>query len=174
MTQVFYLLLAAAATVMHQGFQETHAFSICHHIKSSASFSTKAIEGTSRLQMSSDNAGGIEVMTLESLTDHEEEGDKLKLSIQGWLDIEWMPQEVHTQMGESAKQTYIRCREAGEDDIASIMTDITDDLFANWAKYDKDAFVNAWDIGNYVADYLHQRLGVEECSCHATVFNPDE
>ncbi len=118
--------------------------------------------------------GNIEMLTLESLEDHEEEGSKLSASIAGWLDQEWMPQEIHFKMGERAKQTYIQLREKGEVEIAPIMTQVTDDLYENWKEYDKDAFVNAWDIGNYVSDYFHQRMGVEACDCHATIFQADE
>jgi len=31
------------------------------------------------------------------------------------------------------------------------MMSVAGDLEANWAEYDDDAFVNAWDIGNYVS-----------------------
>mmetsp|Transcript_2798 Transcript_2798/g.4229 ORF Transcript_2798/g.4229 Transcript_2798/m.4229 type:complete len:169 (+) Transcript_2798:88-594(+) len=118
-------------------------------------------------------AMGIEVMDLEGLQSHEEEGTRLSKSIQGWLDVEWMPQEVHLQMGDRAKITYIQARESGDDEIMSIMTKVTDDLYADWKLYDKDAFVNAWDIGNYVSDYLLSRLGAESCGCNAEIFNPD-
>ena len=116
----------------------------------------------------------IEVMNVADLDDHEAEGTRLSKSVAGWLDREWMTQEVHVQMGEVCKQTYIRCRENGEAEIMSIMTEITDDLYADWKKFDKDAFVNAWDIGNYVSDYLHERVGAESCGCNAVIFNPDE
>jgi len=62
----------------------------------------------------------IEVMTLDNLDNHEDEGTRLSASIAGWLDIEWMPQEVHVQMGESAKSSYIRARESGENEIMSV------------------------------------------------------
>ena len=55
------------------------------------------------------------------------------------------------------------------------MTIIVDDLVENWNQYDKDAFVNAWDIGNYASDYLHQQIGpVDTCGCAVNIFNPDE
>jgi hypothetical protein len=73
-------------------------------------------------------------------------------------------------MGESAKQSYVTCREAGKDDIADVMMAVSDDLHRNWKLYDKDAFVNAWDIGNYVADYLTKRSGNEGCSCSSEIF----
>ena len=100
---------------------------------------------------------------------------KLKIHQRSPLsDLEWCPQEVHVQMGESAKRSYITAREAGNHEIMAIMTQVSDDLEKNWGKYDKDAFVNAWDIGNYVSDYLIARSGGESCDCNAAIFNPDE
>lgn len=95
-------------------------------------------------------------------------------SIALWLDDEWMPQEVHARMGASAKFTYVACRERGETDIMSIMMSVADDLDKRWAEYDKDAFVNAWDVGNYVADYLTKRSGIEGCECSNTVFEVED
>jgi hypothetical protein len=80
-----------------------------------------------------------------------------------------MPQDVHERMAESAKQSYIKCREAGDDDLMLIMTTIADDLTSKWAEYDKDAFVNAWDISNYVSDYLVQASGQEGCDCSSKI-----
>ena len=55
------------------------------------------------------------------------------------------------------------------------MTIIVDDLVADWKKYDKDAFINAWDIGNYSSDYLHFRIDpVDSCGCSANLFQPDD
>ena len=54
------------------------------------------------------------------------------------------------------------------------MVKVADDLNENWIEYDKDAFINAWDIGNYVADYLTNRLGNECSSCSAKIFIPEE
>ena len=83
--------------------------------------------------------------------------------------MKWMPQEVHIQMGKSAKISYIACRESGKDEIMDIMMKVADDLEGNWKAYDADAFVNAWDIGNYVSAYLLQRSGEEGCDCNAKI-----
>lgn len=57
----------------------------------------------------------------------------------------------------------------------NVMTLVVDDLVENWTQYDKDSFVNAWDIGNYVSDYLHLRIDpTGDCGCAANIFNPDE
>lgn len=81
-----------------------------------------------------------------------------------------MPQEVHNRMADSAKQSYINCREAGEHDLMAIMTTVADDLNANWEEYDADAFINGWDIANYVSDYLVQVSGGENCDCSTKIF----
>ena len=116
------------------------------------------------------DAGGIQMVSLESLgDDHEAVGESMAKSLAVWLDDEWMPQEVHIRMGASVKRTYVTCRTNGVDDIATIMTDVTDDLYAEWAEYNADAFVNAWDCGNYVADYLIAKSGGEKCSCSTKI-----
>lgn len=115
----------------------------------------------------------VEEDLLDNLTNHDEEGSRLAISIAGWLDEEWMPQEVHVRMGESAKRSFITARESGVNTIAPIMMSVAGDLEANWAEYDDDAFVNAWDIGNYVADYLMDRVGNEGCGCSAKIYKDD-
>jgi hypothetical protein len=108
---------------------------------------------------------GVSVMSLQGFENHEEDGERLAMSIQKWLDLEWCPQDVHLKIGLSAKQSYINSREKGCIDIMDIMVQVTDDLVAKWHEYDKDAFVNAWDIGNYASDFLHQMAGAERCAC---------
>jgi len=80
-----------------------------------------------------------------------------------------MPQEVHKQMGNTAKESYVTCREMGEDDLMTIMTTIADDLTDKWDEYDADAFIGAWDIANYVSDYLVHLSGNERCDCSAEI-----
>ena len=75
----------------------------------------------------------------------------------------------YIRMGVSVKNTYITCRNNGIDDIASIMTDCTDDLYERWSEYDADAFINAWDVGNYVSDFLIAKSGSETCGCSAKI-----
>lgn len=92
-------------------------------------------------------------------------------SIVAWLDAEWMPQEVHVQMAESAKKSYIQCRQEGDTEIMSIMMQVSEDLNKNWFElYDADAFVNAWDVANYVSDYLTKRTGSETCECSSKIY----
>jgi hypothetical protein len=83
---------------------------------------------------------------------------------------QWIPQEVHVRIGESAKASYIAMREEGKDDLMDIMMEISSNLDQNWKEYDEHAFVNAWDIGNYASDYLVQRSGNEGCQCSSQIF----
>ena len=116
------------------------------------------------------DAGGVVLVSLAGLgNDHETVGENMAKSVAAWLDAEWMPQEVHVKMGSSVKNTYISCRDKGMDDVAEIMTQVTDDLYARWSEYNADAFVNAWDVGNYVADYLIAKSGSETCGCSTTI-----
>lgn len=73
-------------------------------------------------------------------------------------------------MGESAKRSYMTCREQGDVEIMSIMMQVASDLEKDWRDYDKDAFVNAWDVANYVSDYLTRRAGVEGCECSSKIY----
>lgn len=116
------------------------------------------------------DASGVVLVSLSSLgNDHETVGENMANSVAAWLDAEWMPQEVHVKMGLSVKSTYISCRNKGMDDVAEIMTQVTDDLYERWSDYNADAFVNAWDVGNYVADYLIAKSGSETCGCSTII-----
>lgn len=113
----------------------------------------------------------IDLSTGQLDSNHDVVGQELAESIVRWLDAEWMPQEVHSRMAMSAKNSYIRCRESGTSDVMDIMMQISTDLDSDWMElYDADAFVNAWDVGNYAADYLTKKSGNEGCACSSELF----
>ena len=116
------------------------------------------------------SSANVDTIQLGGLGDnHEQVGAELGASVQRWLDAEWMPQDIHAQIGTSCAATYVACR-THTDDIMTIMTQIADDLSQDWyEKYDQDAFVNAWDIANYVSDYLVKQAGNESCECSAEI-----
>mmetsp|Transcript_6770 Transcript_6770/g.11034 ORF Transcript_6770/g.11034 Transcript_6770/m.11034 type:complete len:178 (-) Transcript_6770:1444-1977(-) len=121
-------------------------------------------------RLHAEGINGVQLVSLEGLgDDHETVGENMGKSLAAWLDEEWLPQEIHVKMGISVKNTYVQCRTKGVDDVAEIMTQVTDDLFENWAEYNADAFVNAWDLGNYVADYLIAKSGSETCGCSTKI-----
>lgn len=132
------------------------------------SFPSKAASFADRVQTRL-YSGKVEVVSLAEMKDHEVDGTKMATSIVAWLDAEWMPQEVHVQMANSAKKSYITSRESGEDDIMSVMMRVANDLDAKWANYDADSFVGPWDVANYVSDYLTQISGSESCECSTPI-----
>mmetsp|Transcript_14060 Transcript_14060/g.20087 ORF Transcript_14060/g.20087 Transcript_14060/m.20087 type:complete len:187 (+) Transcript_14060:39-599(+) len=158
--------------------QSCSAFSVANHLNSYGSIASKtrrkyALQNykiTTSTSSSPTKLFAIEAATVQSLQgDHEEEGIRLANSLASYLDNEWMPQEVHGRMGDVVKDIYIECRLNGDDDIMSIMVKTSETLEKRWKEFDADAFVNAWDIGNYVADYLTQRAGIETCTCSTPI-----
>jgi hypothetical protein len=116
------------------------------------------------------DTAGVQLVSLAGLgNDHEAVGETMAKSVAAWLDAEWMPQEIHVKMGLSVKNSYVSCRDKDVEDVAQIMTQVTDDLYDRWSEYNADAFVNAWDVGNYVADYLIAKSGSETCGCSTKI-----
>jgi hypothetical protein len=63
--------------------------------------------------------------------------------IAAWLDEEWTPLEVHTQLGEAAGAAYVVCRQAGDNDMSSLVLGLSNELLAfNY----REAFVNAFEV----------------------------
>jgi hypothetical protein len=113
----------------------------------------------------------LDAISVEGLSsDHDAVGSKIKESVQRWLDAEWIPQEVHERMAESCKRSYCACRASGQTDLMGIMIAVAEDLEKSWREYDADAFVNAWDVGNYVSDFLTAQTGIEGCECSNRIY----
>lgn len=113
----------------------------------------------------------VDAISVEGLSsDHDAVGSKIKESVRRWLDAEWMPQEVHERMVESCKRSYCACRASGQTDMMAILVAVAEDLEKNWREYDADAFVNAWDVGNYVSDFLTAQTGIEGCECSNRIY----
>ena len=109
-------------------------------------------------------------LTVESLENHDQVGSELGLSVQRWLDAEWMIQDCHVRIGTACKDAYVHCRNKNEDDLMVIMMQVAETLQKDWRELYDDAFVNAWDISNYVSDYLTAKVGIEGCECSAKIY----
>ncbi|KAL7570945.1 hypothetical protein ACA910_002576 [Epithemia clementina (nom. ined.)] len=119
------------------------------------------------------NTGGkVQSISLKSMfdtiSDPNEFAQELADSVQRWLDAEWMPQGIHKTMGQSCKHSLLECQNSGVHDLMAVMMTVANDLEEDWStKYEQDAFVNPWDVTNYVSDYLTQKSGIEGCECSA-------
>jgi len=108
-------------------------------------------------------------LSLAALTDHAAEGRNMGLSVARHLDIEWMDQEVHDRLGDAVAELYAEAREGDEQDVGAVMVFIADGLEKRWSKFNDDAFVNAWDIGNYISDYLISMVSDDGCACNSPI-----
>jgi len=63
----------------------------------------------------------------------------------------------------------VEAREGGENDAMGVMVFISEGLEKRWSKFSDDAFVNAWDIGNYISDYLVSKVSSDGCACNFPV-----
>jgi hypothetical protein len=87
------------------------------------------------------------------------------------LDTEWMVQDVHAQVAAQVRTTYIDCRTNGEDDLMAIMMATATNLSDHWtAEWERDLFVNVWDVANYVSDYLTTQAGSDGRGCTQTIY----
>lgn len=65
-----------------------------------------------------------------------------------WLDEEWTPLEVHTELGKAAGAAYVACRQEGDDDMSSLVLGLSNELLAfNY----RETFVNAFEVGGQAA-----------------------
>lgn len=108
------------------------------------------------------SAGAENGVNLSSLTNFESEGEYLRASIKKWLDVEYIEQDVHAQLGEEVSRIYMDRRSNGVNDLGELLMDIGTAL----ESFDMgDAFVNGWDVANRASDFLMLRMERELCSC---------
>lgn len=105
-------------------------------------------------------------VSLASLTGHEDDAAFLSAAVQEWLDLEWIPQEVHQEIGSKVGEIYVQSREEKDyNDLTSVMMAIGNGLESVDMK---DAFVGPWDVANAASDFLMERLGRETVPCAVT------
>lgn len=68
---------------------------------------------SSTLRLASSDSLMEDGVTLNSLSDTHADGIFLKESIQRWLDEEYIPQDIHKELGEEVRKIYVEKRNAG-------------------------------------------------------------
>lgn len=102
---------------------------------------------------------GIDLSVLDQL---EVDGCYLRTAIARWLDEEYIVQPVHAAIGRQVEDIYLRERRSGVTDLGEMLMQVG----ASLEQFDMDnAFVNAWDVANRVADFLIVRMDRELCEC---------
>ena len=77
-----------------------------------------------------------------------------------WLDEEWLPLDVHADVGYAAARAYKLARQSGAKDMGDLVLSIAPEML----KFNfKETFVNAFDVANKVVELLMMRNGVDVC-----------
>ena len=122
----------------------------------------------------SNNESVEDGVSLKELTDYEGDGEYLATSVTEWLNNEWIIQDCHASIGNLVKEKYIEGRLTEKiNDLGEIMMYIGTGLETT-TDFMEDAFVNEWDIVNYVSDLLMKRMDRELCSCSELIGSNDE
>lgn len=79
-----------------------------------------------------------------------------------WLDEEWTPLPCHRLIGDKCAAVYIARREAGEDDIGSIILAIGMGLIDD-AELWMESFTDSFEVANKLSELLMLRENREVC-----------
>lgn len=99
-------------------------------------------------------------LRLPTVVDPTVEREWLAKMLQFHLDEEWMPLEIHRDIGVAASNVYMEQRSDGVDDLGSIVlaigTQLTSFDFA-------DSFVDSFQVANKASEFLMMKMGREVC-----------
>ncbi len=77
-----------------------------------------------------------------------------------WLDEEWTPLDVHTDLGSYTAMAYLKLRREGVSNLSELVIDLATELIPfNY----RETFVNAFDVSNKVMELIMLRNGCEVC-----------
>lgn len=100
-------------------------------------------------------AAPVSSIDLARLPDLQGDAAYLRAAVKKWLDDEYIVQPVHDKIGQQCGDIYVVTRQRGVTDLGECLLDVGTALervpFEN-------AFVNAWDVANKVADLLMSRM----------------
>ena len=104
----------------------------------------------------------IASITLPPATDAVKEGAWLQLSLQEWLDREFIPEEINSTIARRAAQIYTRQRMEGEDDLGSLVIAIVTEMQAfNF----QESFFGEFTVANAVSELILDSLGIDNRCC---------
>ncbi len=102
----------------------------------------------------------IPPITLPPLQDPQQESEWLQNTLQTWLDKEFIPESVNSQIAQRAAQIFVRQRLEGENDLGSLVIAIVTEMQA----FDfRESFYSEFAIANAVSDLILDSLGIDRC-----------
>ncbi|MFN5516558.1 MAG: hypothetical protein ACK5CA_17945 [Cyanobacteriota bacterium] len=106
------------------------------------------------------NPEPIPPITLPPLRDHRQEQVWLQAALEAWLNEEYLPEAVNTQIAERAAQIFIRQRLEGENDLGGLVLAIVTEMQA----FDfRNSFYSEFAVANAVGDLILKSLGYDRC-----------
>jgi hypothetical protein len=104
-------------------------------------------------------ADPIPSITLQP-ADIDAESRWLRDSLLQWLDTEFLPEAINSDIADRAAQIYRRQRIEGEDDLGSLLLAIVVEMQA----FDfSQSFYGEFAVANAVSDLILQSMGVNGC-----------
>mgnify|MGYP001791716663 FL=1 len=102
----------------------------------------------------------VEPIILPPAQNPEQEGQWLNASLHRWLNTEFPPEEVNTEIAERAAQVFVRQRMEGENDLGALVLAILTEMQGfDFSK----SFYGEFAIANAVSDLLLDSLGIDHC-----------
>lgn len=102
----------------------------------------------------------IQPVTLPPSAHPSDEANWLQISLQDWLDQEFLPEPVNARIAEQAARIYLRQRMEGENDIGCLLIAILTEMRAfDFSK----SFYSEFAVANAVSELLLTSLGVDSC-----------
>jgi hypothetical protein len=102
----------------------------------------------------------IESIKLPTAENPRQEGEWLHAALLKWLNEEFLPEAVNTDIADRATQVFIRQRMEGENDVGSLVLAILTEMQA----FDfSRSFYSEFAVANAVSDLLLDSLGIDRC-----------
>ena len=81
--------------------------------------------------------------------------ESLSDTITSWLDTTYLPQEIHKKIAETSSSAVTEVISKSEDvDVTDAMLFVIESLEKRWDEVNADAFVNPFDVGCFVSEFL--------------------
>ncbi|NET09940.1 MAG: hypothetical protein F6K16_35610 [Symploca sp. SIO2B6] len=102
----------------------------------------------------------ISPVTLPTPEDATEEGAWLYQSLLAWLNEEFLPEPVNSDIAQRASQVFVRQRMEGENDVGALVIALVTEMKAfDFSK----SFYSEFAVANAVSELLMNSLGFGRC-----------
>jgi hypothetical protein len=104
----------------------------------------------------------IAPITLPPAVDAIREGEWLNTALHEWLNREFIPEAINTEIARRASQIYMRQRMEGENDLGSLVIALVTEMQGfNFT----DSFYGEFAVANAVSDLILASIGIDNRCC---------